>query len=235
MTNPQDAAFYDDRWSRAELSAAKRVRARAIIDAVSRESSPLAVLELGCGTGWLCNELSTLATVTGVDISRAAVEAARERFPHVTFVCADVGTWTPDRVYDVVISHEVIEHLRDQERHIALARDALRPGGLLVITTPNAFAAYGAQAMIRNAYERQPVENWLYKAELVSLIKAHGFAIEQATTVVSNRGYRNRVLRFLASSRVERWAERVGARDAWDATKGRFGLNESLFVLARRR
>lgn len=235
MTDSNDAAFYDQRWSAAEVSAAKQIRARAILAAVEAQGRhDLKILELGCGTGWLCNELSRFGAVTGLDISPLAIDGARTKFPALRFVCADAGAWSPDDRYDIVVSHEVIEHLRDPERHVALAREALVSDGVFIITTPNAFAAYGMQAMIRNAYERQPLENWMYRDELTSLLTAGGFAIERSTTVVPTRGYRSRGLRFLASSRLDRLASRLHAGPRWNALKGSLGLHESLFVIARR-
>jgi SAM-dependent methyltransferase len=198
-------------------------------------AASLAILELGCGTGWLCNELSRFGDCLGVDISSLAIEQARQAFPNPRFECVDLAEWRPEQTYNVVISHEVIEHLRDQRAHIQLAYDALRPGGLFVLTTPNAFAAYGADLEIRHGYELQPIENWLYLDEAKALIEGVGFTIESLTTISPWRPYRNRLLRAFVSFRLESLASRVGTGDAWARMKGRLGLNESIFAVARRR
>lgn len=50
-------------------------------------------------------------------------------------IVADAATWAPDRAYDVVVCCEVFEHTPVWPEIIGTAYDALRPGGLLVITT----------------------------------------------------------------------------------------------------
>jgi 2-polyprenyl-3-methyl-5-hydroxy-6-metoxy-1,4-benzoquinol methylase len=238
MTRPseRDAEFYDDRWTDPDVSHAKRLRAQRIRDVIGREATqPLEILELGCGTGWLCNELSRFGSCLGVDLSSRAIEQAQRSFPHARFACVDLGSWSADGAYDVVVSHEVIEHLRDQRRHIELARDALKPGGILVLTTPNAFAAYRSEATVRHAYELQPIESWLYPDELEALLERTGLTIEESTTIVAWRSYRNRLLRLLASSRLDAVASRMGTTDTWARAKGRLNLNATIFVVARRR
>jgi SAM-dependent methyltransferase len=49
-------------------------------------------------------------------------------------IVADAATWTPDRVYDVVVCTEVFEHTASWPQIIGTAFDALRPGGLFVAT-----------------------------------------------------------------------------------------------------
>jgi SAM-dependent methyltransferase len=48
--------------------------------------------------------------------------------------------------YDVAVAGELIEHLPAPQALIDFARDALVPGGLLIITTPNPFAPHRARA-----------------------------------------------------------------------------------------
>ncbi|HLL25272.1 MAG TPA: class I SAM-dependent methyltransferase, partial [Kofleriaceae bacterium] len=192
MTADRDAAFYDQRWTSAEVSNAKKLRGKMIGEVIEREArGRLRILELGCGTGWLCNELSRYGDCLGVDISSQAIDQARERYPRARFECVDLASWQPTGEYDAVISHEVIEHLRDQPAHVKIAHDALVPGGLFVLTTPNAFAATSAVAEIRHGYELQPIENWLYLDETRALLEAGGFAIDALTTISPWRPYRS--------------------------------------------
>jgi 2-polyprenyl-3-methyl-5-hydroxy-6-metoxy-1,4-benzoquinol methylase len=229
-----DAAYYDQRWSAATVSHAKRLRGQAIVAAAAREGQKLDILELGCGTGWLSNELAALGACLGVDLSPLAIAQAQQTFSAPSFLCADLAEWRPPRQFDVVVSHEVLEHLRDQNRHIALAFDALEPGGILIMTTPNAFAAYASVLSVRHDYQPQPIENWLYRDELEALLEHAGFHIERLTTIVPSRSYRSRVLRGVASQRLDNAATRVGLERPWSALKGRMGLHEALFVIARR-
>ncbi|MAS15425.1 class I SAM-dependent methyltransferase (plasmid) [Nitratireductor rhodophyticola] len=49
----------------------------------------LDILEVGCGSGWLCPRLLPYGRVTGTDLSDAVVERARRRPPEVAFVPGD--------------------------------------------------------------------------------------------------------------------------------------------------
>lgn len=235
MTHASDeAAYYDHRWSAATVSRAKRLRGQAIVAAAAREGQKLDILELGCGTGWLSNELAALGSCLGVDLSPLAIAQAQQTFTAPSFLCADLAEWRPPRQFDVVVSHEVLEHLRDQKRHIELAFEALEPGGVLIMTTPNAFAAHAAVVSVRHDYQPQPIENWLYRDELQALLESGGFEIERLTTIVPSRSYRNRVLHAVASKRLDNVAARIGLERPWSVLEGRLGLHEALFAIARR-
>jgi 2-polyprenyl-3-methyl-5-hydroxy-6-metoxy-1,4-benzoquinol methylase len=228
-----EASYYDQRWAHAEISAAKRERGQLIGEIIEREASrPLRILELGCGTGWLCNELSRFGDVLGVDHSALAIEQASRAFAKPRFAVEDLATWRPSSTYDIVISHEVIEHVRDQRAHVQLAHDALVPGGLFILTTPNAFSSYLAEADVRHGYEMQPIENWLYIDEVRKLLA--GFTIEQLTTISPWRSWRNPVLRAVASKGLDKLLARAHAGEVWSRVKGRLGLNASIIAVARR-
>lgn len=102
------------------------------------DQAPGALLDVGCGHGGF---LSTMAkrgwTVTGVDFDPAAVEAAREH-------CLDVHVGTVDTMvdrgvsFDVVTASHVVEHVPDPMGFLAQCRLLLRPGGRVVLKTPNA-------------------------------------------------------------------------------------------------
>lgn len=94
------------------------------------------VLELGCGTGLMTRQLLDRgAVVTGVDRSPPMLARARNRAPEATFVEHDVPTFRPDGVYDRVILSYILHELDRDARAmtLAMARDALAPGGLVGI------------------------------------------------------------------------------------------------------
>lgn len=49
-------------------------------------------------------------------------------------VVADARTWVPEQPVDCVVCCEVLEHVPDPDRFVAAAWEALKPGGLLVVT-----------------------------------------------------------------------------------------------------
>ena len=101
--------------------------------------SPARVLDVGCSTGYLARRLVERgSTVVGLEVDERAAAAARDVCEQV--LVGDVETMQlpfPAQSFDVVLCGDVIEHLRDPERLLARVRPLIRPGGRLVLTTPN--------------------------------------------------------------------------------------------------
>lgn len=90
------------------------------------------ILDLACGTGYG----TRLLAATGADISLEALRYARKRFP-ASYVAADALRLPFGRVFDAVVSFETLEHVRDAGRFLEEVRRVLRPGGQLILSTPN--------------------------------------------------------------------------------------------------
>lgn len=98
------------------------------------------VLDAGCGAAYGAALLAEAASsVVGVDIADAVLESARPGMPgNVELVTADLHSLPqPDGTFDVVVCFEAIEHVPDPEPVLDELRRVLRPGGLLVLSTPN--------------------------------------------------------------------------------------------------
>lgn len=97
------------------------------------------ILDFGCGNGLFTSELCRLGHPTwGVDVDDEQVNFARRRCPDATIFQADALSIksTTDERFDAIFSLEVLEHLYDPEGYLRCARDLLRPGGKLFLTTP---------------------------------------------------------------------------------------------------
>ncbi|MFC0503994.1 class I SAM-dependent methyltransferase [Micromonospora costi] len=113
----------------------------------ARPEQPAAVLDVGCGDGsFLAHLASTVARPDvrwiGVDYSEHQLARAAE-LPYEFHRC-DLGEGIPlpDVSVDVVHAGEVVEHLYDPDRLLEECARVLRPGGHLVVTTPNLHAWY---------------------------------------------------------------------------------------------
>lgn len=100
-----------------------------------------AILEIGCGPGYFLRYLAGkgFGAARGVDISTEQVALAREHG-----VAADVRDVYEElhglrERLDLIVALDVVEHFSKEEnlRLFAAMRDALRPGGLLLLQTPN--------------------------------------------------------------------------------------------------
>ncbi|MCX2964696.1 class I SAM-dependent methyltransferase [Gordonia aquimaris] len=97
------------------------------------------VLEAGSGEGYGAAMLAEVArSVVCVDYDEAAVSHTRRRYPGLTVHQGNlIDLPLPADSVDVVINFQVIEHLWDQGAFVAECRRVLRPGGRLLISTPN--------------------------------------------------------------------------------------------------
>jgi 2-polyprenyl-3-methyl-5-hydroxy-6-metoxy-1,4-benzoquinol methylase len=110
------------------------------------------VLEVGCGVGWLSNSISYLynSSVVGIDFNPLAIESAqnvaRMLNLNTKFIVEDLFLYTPDSLFDVVISSGVLHHTNDCERGIRRCCEAfIRPGGHVVI---GLYHSYGRQPFL---------------------------------------------------------------------------------------
>lgn len=103
------------------------------------------VLDIGCGEGGMLGQLSKLGWQGwGVDISNYAIGQAKKNV-NATLQTLDVVTSKlpfDDNMFDVVLALDIVEHLtRDDLVFDEIAR-VLKPGGRVLITTPNKFSWY---------------------------------------------------------------------------------------------
>jgi len=97
------------------------------------------VLDVGCSSGYLARPLAERGnTIVGLELDPEAARAAEE-FCELVLV-GDVETMDlplEPGSFDVVLGGDVIEHLRDPAAALARLRPLLRPGGRVVLSTPN--------------------------------------------------------------------------------------------------
>lgn len=144
------------------------------------------ILDLGCGTGHLTDEIaSTGADAVGLDRSAEMVETAREAYPDLRFVRADAREFSVEEPFDAVFSNAALHWIPDQDSVLASVADALTPGGRFVAElggTGNLDSIVGAveAAARERGYE---VENpWYFPSvgEYATKLERHGFEVRYA-------------------------------------------------------
>jgi 2-polyprenyl-6-hydroxyphenyl methylase / 3-demethylubiquinone-9 3-methyltransferase len=151
----QFASHADDWWnpdgSQAVLHKLNPVRLKYIRDWIDQhwqcdecERTPLAgkrTLDVGCGAGLLTEPLTRLgARATGVDAAPELIVAARE---HAAAMGLDIDyrertVEETEGQFDLVTAMEVVEHVADPGAFLKALAKRLAPGGLLILSTPNA-------------------------------------------------------------------------------------------------
>lgn len=96
------------------------------------------LLDIGCGNGQFLDRMRQLGwEVVGVEPDGKAVSAARERYRLEVFHGSLEEAKFPDRYFDAITMNHVIEHVLEPIGLFRECRRVLRPGGTLVVVTPN--------------------------------------------------------------------------------------------------
>ena len=122
------------------------------------------VLDVGSGLGmYTAAFLRETEHVFGVEIERERAVEARSRAKGMVQAVGERLPFAED-VFDIVFSHEVLEHVEDDRACVVEMARVLRPGGRLAIFVPNrlyAFETHGVFWRGRYRFGNIPLVNWL--------------------------------------------------------------------------
>ncbi|NLE82464.1 MAG: class I SAM-dependent methyltransferase [Rhodococcus sp.] len=188
------------------------------------------VLEAGSGEGYGANMIADVATkVTGLDYDESAVEHVRARYPRVEMVHGNLAELPlEDASVDVVVNFQVIEHLWDQAQFLRECFRVLKPGGELLVSTPNRITFSPGRDTPLNPFHTRE----LNAAELTELLVEAGFTVSVMTGV--HHGERLRALDAKhGGSFIDAQIERALAGEPWpeDLTSDVEGITAADFVL----
>jgi SAM-dependent methyltransferase len=131
------------------------------------------VLEAGCGEGYGADMVAGVTErVVALDYDAQAIAHVGSRYPRVAAVRTNlVALPLRDSCADTVVSLQVIEHLWEQGRFLRECRRVLRPGGTLLLSTPNRITfSPGRETPLNPFHTRE-----LSAAELACLVADAGF------------------------------------------------------------
>ncbi len=101
------------------------------------------VLEIGCGLGHVLARLEDRFETHGIDVSSFAIEQARKNSPHsVLQVATAEEIESLPGPFDTIAAFHVVEHLTDPASVLQTCGRMTRPGGCLLIATPNPQAPF---------------------------------------------------------------------------------------------
>lgn len=108
------------------------------------------VLDVACGEGYgsfIMSSLWQASLVSAVDISEQAINVAKSRFSqenidYYTYDAECVDELFDPYSFDLIISLETIEHVRNPKKFISALKKILKPNGTLIISCPNDYWYY---------------------------------------------------------------------------------------------
>lgn len=126
------------------------------------------ILDVGCAQATLALLLAERGHhVTAVDLRPAFLDYARSRHTHgdVNFIAANALEEEIPGEYDLIYANQIVEHLVYPDRLLQRLRARLKPGGRLVMTTPNGDYLKNALPSFRQLGEVKDWEHMQHTAD----------------------------------------------------------------------
>ncbi|MCD8741819.1 methyltransferase domain-containing protein [Mucilaginibacter roseus] len=147
------------------------------------------ILDLGCGTGYLTQQLHDLgAIVKGTDSSVEMIRQAKANYPDVDFAVEDATKFKSTEKYDAVFSNAVLHWVKNADAMMDCVYKSLKPGGRFVAEMGGKgnvqhLIAATKQVLQQHGYHQQAKsEIWYFPSlgEYTSKLEAHGFRVSFA-------------------------------------------------------
>jgi 2-polyprenyl-6-hydroxyphenyl methylase / 3-demethylubiquinone-9 3-methyltransferase len=161
----------------------------------NRPLSNLRALDVGCGGGLLTEAMASAgARATGIDLSEQLIDIARLHLlesglqADYRVVSAEAMAVEQPGTFDVVTCMEMLEHVPDPQAIVQACFDALKPGGMLFLSTINRTPAAFALAVVGAEYVARLLpkgthdyRSFIKPSELASALRQAGFVLEDVS------------------------------------------------------
>jgi len=201
------------------------------------------LMEVGAGFGTFCEEAGryeVFKRITAVEPTPDLAEACRKRGLEV--IEKPIEEVVCDAPVDVIVAFEVIEHLFSPGKFIGKCASVLSPGGIMVVTCPNAHGFdIDTLGKLSDSIDHEHL-NYFNPESLASLIAGNGFEVLEVSTPgeLDAELVRKKVLAgefdvsgqpFLKRVLIDEW-ERLG--DAFQRFLAENRLSSHMWVVARK-
>ena len=158
-------------------------------------------LEIGTGTGGMLHALLQRGLrARGVEINPALIADSVTWYGPLP-VEAITGVTLPfrDASFDLVVSFDVLEHIRDSDAHLAQVSRVLKPGGRYLIQTPSKWPNTIFETIRWKSFTRWRDDHCALHtpAQLRRRLEKHGFQVRFFDVPVVNEFFKNKVRRHL--------------------------------------
>jgi len=186
------------------------LNARWRLDLIREFRTSGKLLEVGCARGDFLRVARESFDVFGVEPNPTLADDAEKVAP----IYRDVIETLPWRDFDVIASFHVIEHVDSPKRFVTAMADRVRPGGLLVLETPDIHSL--PFQLMKSKWRQFIPEHYFFfdPSSMTKLLSESGFKVERIVGVGKHASAAlilNRLSRYFRFMRpVEDYASRVG-------------------------
>ena len=201
MAKSAEERLYEQIWKNkvvrevCDLTADGTLRRDAALPLLASGSR---LLDVGCGEGTLALQArEKFNEVYGVDISREAVSRASSAGITTALVNLNVDPLPyPKDFFDTVVTLDVIEHVFDPVAFLDELCRVLRPGGILVVSTPNIRKLQRMYSLLRGRFPRTSYDpvgydgghlHYFTSMDLRLLLAAQGFEVLNVRGICGDR------------------------------------------------
>ncbi len=147
------------------------------------------ILDLGCGSGQLTNEISKSgARVIGIDSSNEMVSEAKNNYPNLQFFVKDATSFQFERPFDAIFSNAVLHWVKNSKSAILSMYENLKPGGRLVLEFGGKDNVKTIIESVKNSLKQRgyikntTIKNWYFPTinEYTILLENNGFEVNFA-------------------------------------------------------
>lgn len=160
-----------------------RARNRIIVSTLRRLRPACSrYLEIGCGTGFVLSGIAKAfpgARLTASDAFVDGLGFAARRVPRAELLQMDAREIPFAHEFDVIGAYDVVEHIEQDEQVLAQIHNALRPGGLMLLTVPQHAWLWSAQDEMAHHVRRYS------SSELLAKVRNVGFEVIHHTSFVT--------------------------------------------------
>lgn len=107
-----------------------------------KKRRPLQILEVGCGNGWLCNQLSKIpeASITGIDINETELRQARNVFPTLRFLLCDLQEEMMKERFDAIVFAASFQYFNSAKEILQRCFQQLKKEGEIHVIDTNFYS-----------------------------------------------------------------------------------------------